>query len=681
MRIFSMLLLASFAILTACTKEDAGPGTISTTAPMEAIYSTTDGIIPFPNNILFAGSTDGTVNITVVDAADISDPKVGINALDGFSTIAPITTTFALPIDATTVAAAVRVFEVTDAGIFNSFAVTGITAELLNGTDFVALPSPTNDKLLVIKPIKPLKSNTNYMVIVSNSLKSTSGESARPSALYTILKSPTALVDPYGASQVPGRDDATAGQLEGLRQLNQAMLGVASALATPTIAAADVVVAWSFKTQTVGAVLAAVQATSAANVTGADFITFPVTPSGATGNLGVLPASTFATVNNVPTAAVANVASVVIGAVKLPYFLDAYSSANPTAPLTGKFEILNPATALPTLKSTQTVPFLMTIPASPAPAGGWPVVIFQHGFTVDKSVVFGVANTLATAGFATIAIDAVLHGSRTFGLDYYNNTTGALGPDGVADTSGKHYLNLASLLTARDNVRQSVLDLVHLTRLLEIQTMDVVNNTTGAPGADAVADIPQAGFKFVGHSNGGILGTMFMAVEPAIVRGVLANPGGVYTDILQNSVSISPDVNAGLLAKGVATGSADYGSFMVAAQTVVDDADPINYAATAGTRSIFLMKTTPDAVVPNTQTDILSANMGLAQVSGNGATGWPSVLASPQSVNSFINYTAGTHSSFLSPTDSAAATTAMQTDMATFLAAGLIATSSTTVTE
>jgi hypothetical protein len=171
-----------------------------------------------------------------------------------------------------------------------------------------------------------------------------------------------------------------------------------------------------------------------------------------------------------------------------------------------------------------------------------------------------------------------------------------------------------------------------------------------------------------------------------IDKYVLANPGGGYAGILQNSLAYAPVVNKGLKAKGVNVGTPEYAAFFFAAQTVVDDGDPLNYAAMAATKPIFLLKTTPDGVVPNPQTDALSLNLGLKQVSGNAATvnanAWPlTVVAPPLATNGFVNYTAGTHSSFLSPAVSAAATTAMQTDAATFIAAGVVTTSNTTVTE
>ena len=55
-------------------------------------------------------------------------------------------------------------------------------------------------------------------------------------------------------------------------------------------------------------------------------------------------------------------------------------------------------------------------------------------------------------------------GEPTFNVDYVNNTTTAPGPDGIPDSSGQHFINLASMLTARDNLRQGAANLIALTR-------------------------------------------------------------------------------------------------------------------------------------------------------------------------------------------------------------------------
>jgi len=661
----------SLLLLSACGTEDGGPATISTVAPpapgtvMEALFAPSSdpavpSVLPSPNNAAFAGTLDGTLNIPVLDPNDLTDPLVAINALDGFSTVASSTTAFAEALDAATVAAAVHVYDTS----------SGTPVALVFGQDYVALPNPNDATVLVIKPLKPLHSATNYLVVVTNDLKSVTGKPAASSQAFALMKSPVPLVDASGVSQIPGVPDASAVGLEGLRQTVLPALDTAQAYG---ITKDKVVVAWSFKTQTIGKVLKDIQAASSTDPyasNAANFLTAATVPAGA-GALGVLDFYSFslaaaaggstALIDGYTAGVFANVASVVIGAVNMPYYLDEYSAANPFGPLTGHFQL--DASGLPITKSVQTIPFLMTVPNTAPPAGGgaWPVVIFQHGFTVDKTAMFGIANILAQAGFATIAIDAAMHGNRTFNVDYLTQiydpyadsfvTTAAV-PDGTADSSGAHYLNLKYLLTTRDNARQSVADLIHLTRLLETQiNLDLVNNTgvnRGLLGVDGTPDFNLTNISYVGHSNGGMLGAMFASVEPAVKTFVLANPGGGYSDIFQNSVEVSPIVNAGLIASGVVIGSADYYSFLGAVQTVGDDADPINYGTlyndwkTANSQYIFMLKTTPDAVVPNSATDSLIRGLGLPQV---GIAAANSGLAG----SGYVNYVSGLHSTFLTP--------------------------------
>src|SRR5439155_21027058 len=71
-------------------------------------------------------------------------------------------------------------------------------------------------------------------------------------------------------------------------------------------------------------------------------------------------------------------------------------------------------TGVPAVQSTNTLYFNLIIPADPAPAGGWPVAIFGHGFTDSKQgAPLAVASTFASHGIATIAINVVGHGGGT----------------------------------------------------------------------------------------------------------------------------------------------------------------------------------------------------------------------------------------------------------------------------
>ena len=618
-----------------------------------AYFDLTAGVLPFPNNLLFSGSADGTLNIPVANEADISDPKVAMNALDGFSTMAPISTSFSSSIDPSTLTPeTVRVFEVSLSGIGG--VVTGINRELGFGQEFVATLSSVDPSgsTLVVLPTAPLSPLTSYLVMLTDGIKGAGGTDPQVSAHYLIAKTPNDLTG------------TTAEALEPVRQLVNYQ---EAALAGQGVDPASVILSWTFTTQSVGAVLGAVHATTP---TGSATI---VAPAGSTKDI-------FAQLGKESP----GYANIYLGNLEVPYYLTAAGGEHDVAPLGtwwqgfggSNLSFLNPH---PVATSTETVPLLLSVPAaldgSDEPLK---VVIFQHGITSDRTALLGAADALAAAGFAAVAIDMPLHGlapghplrndliaaERTFDLDLVNNETGAPGPDGVADSSGTHYINLSSLLTSRDNLRQSVADLFQLKAALE--TFDY---NGGGPDFDTDA------IYFVGHSLGGMVGSVFLALEPDINAAVLGMPGGGIAKLLDGSASFGPRIAAGLAAKGVLKGTADYESFLGATQTVVDSGDPLNYAGGAAEgRGVLLFEVLGDLVVPNNVyadapegtvpsllagTDPLAFFMGLTPVT---ATTTGSDLAA------LVKFDSGNHSVLLDPTADPVVWSTMQKAMATFLA-------------
>src|SRR3954454_6150558 len=79
-------------------------------------------------------------------------------------------------------------------------------------------------------------------------------------------------------------------------------------------------------------------------------------------------------------------------------------------------------------------------PAGTAPAAGWPAVMLFHGLGGRHQDMGGLADTLAAAGYASLACDARGHGTSEglFGLD---------GPRDVQDTK-----ELFTWLTSRPEV-------------------------------------------------------------------------------------------------------------------------------------------------------------------------------------------------------------------------------------
>ncbi|WP_348672969.1 hypothetical protein [uncultured Abyssibacter sp.] len=677
-------------------------------------------VVPFPIDAFFSGFIDPTLNVPNGSSAPF---VTAANEVDGFSTTSPIFTDLLGFVDFSTTAQGVIVIN------------TATGTPLVPGIDYVVEDYPVIDDAdgvpinqkrtrLLIQPLRPLAPETRYVVALTRALQSEAGIPARPSALFEITASATPVSE-QTAPALTTLTDAQKATLEALRA--QIIRPTVGGLAAAGIPESSLVLAWPFTTQSIGKSLAAVDAAATAAPLGVQPVPNGVGGTLNTGNLGLgLPA----------------VADIYAGTFQTQYYLQAASAENPTGPLSGFWladpaqpdtnatflgqvpcgafavgamppgfsEPLQPSTStttcfpVPVAQSTQTIPVLVTVPngnsGQTMPDDGWPVVIFQHGITRNRTDMFPVAPTLAAAGFVVIAIDHPLHGitpgssvagfripgvaERTFDVDYVNNETGAAGPDGQADASGQHFVNLSSLLTARDNIRQSVADLTRLSKSVGLLDFD------GDPQTD---EIDETRVSFVGHSLGGIVGTTLLGVNSTIGPATLAMPGGGITKLLDGSVSFGPSIAAGLAASGLNEGGDLYETFQRFAQLVLDTADPINHAAAARDgHPIHMIEVLGDQVVPNNVpagpataandrvtiagplggTDPLYMQMGLDVVDNvdPGVTQTQIVSQDANGVGAVVRFTEGDHGSILDPSASPDATTEMQTEMALFLIYG-----------
>lgn len=691
MKIRITLLVLSLFITSAYAHDpsvsNAGPalnkdGSV-VTGILTAAFDPSNGVLPFPNNLLFTGTGDLTLNIPVADATDYSDPAVALNALDGFSTTERWVTTFVDQngdpgsIDPASVIPghSVRVFEVTTQQIV---AVTGIVRELVAGVDFVA--AVANGNVLVIVPLKPLPELSTFLAVVTNDIRDTNGNDATPDRTYHLSKAHTPWVDANGNSTYPLLGNATAQALEGLRQITQTMEGAAGAAG---INHEDIILAWTVKTQSITPSLKALRSIAQ-------------------------PSQVLAAPTGITTAAVGGfgLADIVIGVITLPYYLGIPSQANPIAPLVDFWTAppggyvppfdqlgLDPTSThvtainpFPVLTGMQTVPILIAVPNANSgfsrPASGWPVVIYQHGVTRNRTDMLAVADAIASVGFAVVAMDQPLHGvvpavapslapfyventpfgaianERTFDADYWNNTTGAPGPDGIPDASGTSSFNLASLLTVRDNLRQASADLSILALSLQNISVD----------GDATPDLDASNVGTVIHSLGTTVGLPFAAIEPILSRAYLNAATGT---IVRTAVagSFGERINAGLAGAGLLPGTASYEAFLTAAQTIVDSGDGINWATEAAGRiPVIHNMVIGDTTVPNMVDGApLAGSEAVNRVMG--LVPYSSTQANPDGLHGVARFNKGLHSSLFLPAfpDVRAE---MQGQMASFMVSG-----------
>jgi dienelactone hydrolase len=701
-------LALALAVLAGCGGGGASNNTVEPEGP-HLQYNPLGGGLPSPNDLAFQGSQDGTLNAPVAQPATADEPLdsgVSVNSLDGFSTIAGITANFTAPVDGSTITPGdtVRVFAVDTQGDPNSASgndpagpkgVTGIDAadpyaasngELVPGTHFTAGRSPANPNgtTLAITPLQPLVPDQTYMVVVTDGIQAQGGGAIAASREYQLLKSGNALTASDGSSLVDGLSDEDAQQLAALQPLIGSHLAAAGS-AQPAIAPGNVIASWTFTTQTVGGSLAAARAE--ANGAQIAFADSSGNANSLTGPVTETPNPSGPSAGNVFAGALAGV----------PYYLEP-GDTDPTRVLSGFWtasdgEPLVPGSRTPSANDTLNIPVLVALPKSDGNAPS-DVVIFQHGITSNRSAMLGIANTLTANNHAVVAIDLPLHGiaddsdplyagssERHFNVDLVNNATGAAGSDGEIDPSGEHFINLSSLRTSRDNLRQGVADLFALTRAIRLAASQGVD-FDGDGDADFNSNI-----SFLGHSLGGIVGVPYLALEDDLDAAVLGMAGSGIAKLLDGSPEIGPQIEAGLAANGLVKGSPAYEQFLGAAQTVIDKAEPANHAAMAAanhnTLSIEVVggsSSPADQVVPNNLVEpyqqgvpsgtIPSPTAGTDPLATfMGALPGNQIDANPGGAGDYlIRYTAGDHASLLSPDASAAATSEMQTNAASFIA-------------
>lgn len=366
---------------------------------------------------------------------------------------------------------------------------------------------------------------------------------------------------------------------------------------------------------------------------------------------------------------------------------------------------------LPKLEEVQSVP--MRVFAKDALNTITDVIIYQHGVTSVKENAYALALGQIYAGMqagkkvALVVIDHPLHGERGFAL------SGSMDTVTTADNPTP-YLNLSYLTVARDNLKQSVADLLGLRLAVGLA------NANGAIGTAGSLKV-----HFLGHSLGAISGTNLLAVANQSIgnaqadalfkfdTGGLAMPGGGIAPLLLNSPTFGPTIKMGVLTSSSAELKAGFTayapscqtavptcfvneflpslsatqqaaaastlqSYSFAAQSVLDSADPINLGS--GIKSDFPLFATEivgdgalslsDQVIPNS---IASAPLGGTEPLFKVLALQPLTATGAASHNA-ARFVAGGHSSLLAPDEnfdpSGDVTTEMQSEFASFFMSG-----------
>ena len=457
-RLTLVALLAS-AIVCGCESGSSeGPEPISfAPAPppagtgFVALYAPPVDVVPYPNDLYNPTGTDVEVPVKVT-----SPLVAALNTLDGFSTTAVISAPFNAPLDP---ASLIPFNPLSMAPSAASIIVLNATAgtPLVPGLHYtvrVSTAAGSGGSLLEIVPLRPLAPRTRYVFIVTNRVRSSAGVAANADVVFGAVRDAHLA----GQTSVPNTP-----QLTPLFPAIAPLINTAVGLGLP---GSSVAVAWSMQTQSISNVLDVIDGTVTPRPAG--LISAGIT----TAQLGL---------------GLRGIASIYTGFIEVPYYGD---PANPLTSFWVNSALLPPNVQNPTpipRVPNRRIPLLATLPNAGSghtqPGSGWPVVIFQHGITLNRTVMFAIADAFAQAGFAVVAIDLPLHGVTDTASPFYqganspfgNNerhfnrdnvgATGIFTPDGQID-NGWQILNVGNPLNARDHIRQAVADSIALTRTL-----------------------------------------------------------------------------------------------------------------------------------------------------------------------------------------------------------------------
>lgn len=217
------------------------------------------------------------------------------------------------------------------------------------------------------------------------------------------------------------------------------------------------------------------------------------------------------------------------------------------------------AAGAPQPQGMQNFAFAFTYPSGEAPAGGWPIAVYAHGTGGDARSFIndGTAASLGAQGIAVLGFDQIFNGERTV-------------PPGTPEVE---FFNILNPLAGRTNNRQAALDLVSVGRMVR-QGALTFGSTRVPLNANRV--------MFFGHSQGGLNGPLWLALEPTAGAAVLSGAGGTLSiSITQKTQPVNiPQAFAALLQVTVTAANplSPLHPVITMLQTAVDVSDPSNYA-------------------------------------------------------------------------------------------------------
>jgi hypothetical protein len=181
---------------------------------------------------------------------------------------------------------------------------------------------------------------------------------------------------------------------------------------------------------------------------------------------------------------------------------------------------------------TDDIQFHVFLPTTPAPAAGYPVILVCHGFGENRfTIATSLAPAFAAAGFATISLSIPGHGFGPLSTLIMTKTDGSTvqvpAPGRSTDLNGDNVIDgfegglILGIPNTRDTARQAVVEYMMLVRAIRAG-LDA--DGTGKPTLDG------SRIYDVSHSFGVTYGTILNAMEPNVRAAALIAGAGSIVD-------------------------------------------------------------------------------------------------------------------------------------------------------
>jgi hypothetical protein len=238
-----------------------------------------------------------------------------------------------------------------------------------------------------------------------------------------------------------------------------------------------------------------------------------------------------------------------------------------------------------TLPGSFQMRFTLVVPNTttcPMPTAGYPIVLYAHGTGGDyRSIVEegnSIGDVLSQHCLASMGVDEIDHGARPGAPPEYCGPNETDPNPSYESNVEILFFNLQNPIAARTNGREGAIDITQQARLFT-ETHASIPASVSLTGQEILFDSSK--LLFFGHSQGGLSGPLFLAVDNQARGGVLSGSASMMTIALLDKVAPVniPDILDLLLEIGPSERS-ELNLFHPAlsmAQALVDVLDPIHY--------------------------------------------------------------------------------------------------------